>query len=257
MKRHLLSGIVLAVCMILVAGTTPALAQSGNTWQCDFFNNTNWEGWPVFTQWVGWISFDWGTGSPSPAVPVDNFSGRFTTSAFFYAGNYTFSAVADDEFVLIVDGITYLDTRGRGMSGKSLSVTIPMWQGNHTVQVLYREFTVTANIWVNWALSGSGTTPPPATNDQNWPPLPASATSVQTQFGDYTPCIQQGIHQSNCFVSDGQWNSPDVGSIAMEPQIGSWVNCSPADTDQTFWVNSQVGAQGYRCSKTLAGWFPR
>jgi hypothetical protein len=255
MKRHSLSGIVLAICLILVAGTAPVAAQSGNTWQCDFFNNPDWAGSPVFTQWVSWVSFDWGYGSPSPAVPSDNFTGRFTTNAFFYAGTYTFSIVADDEFVLIIDGQTQLDTRGRGQSGKSLSVSIPMWQGNHSVQVLYREWTLTANIWVNWALTGGSTPPPP--NGQSYPPLPASATSVQTQFGDYTPCLQQKIHQSNCFVSDGAWDSPNLGSIQMEPQIQSWVNCSPADKDQTFWVNSQVGAQGYRCSKTLAGWFPR
>jgi len=255
MKRHLLSGIVLAVCLILVVGAAPAGAQSGNTWQCDFFNNPNWAGSPVFTQWVNWVSFDWGTGSPSPAVPADNFTGRFTTSAFFYAGNYTFSVVADDEFVLIIDGITQIDTRGQGQSGKSISRTINMWQGTHSIQVLYREFTVTANIWVSWALSSGGSTPPP--DGTSYPPLPASATSVQTQYGDYTPCLQQQIHQSNCFVSDGAWDSPDQGSISMEPQIQSWVNCSPADQDQTFYVNSQVGAQGYRCSKTLAGWFPQ
>jgi hypothetical protein len=131
-----------------------------------------------------------------------------------------------------------------------------MWQGNHSVQVLYRECTVTANIWVNWVLSSGGSAPPP-TNEENWPPLPASATSVQTKYGDYTPCLQQKIHQSNCFVSDGAWDSPNLGSVQMELQIESWVVCSPPDTDQTFWVNSQVGARGYRCSKTLAGWFPR
>jgi hypothetical protein len=254
MKRILLSAALVAVLLAALVGALPVGAQSGNTWRIDYFNNTNWAGSPVTTQWNSLIAFNWGFGSPSPAVPVDNFSGRMTTDAFFYAGTYQFSAVADDEVALIIDGVTRLDTRGQGQSGKSFTLNIPMWQGMHRVEVLYREFTQTAYVFVNWSLLGSGgvtPVPPVAT----FPPLPPSASSVQTQFGNYTPCLQQNIHQANCFVSDGAWDSPNLGSIQMEPQIASWNVCA-ANAISTFTNANQV-PQEFVCSRTLAGWFPR
>ena len=121
MKRILLSAALVAVCLAALAA--PALAQSGNTWTINYYNNTDWAGYPVMTQYSPYISFNWGTGSPSSAVPVDNFSARMTTDAFFYAGTYQFSAVADDEMTVIIDGVTYLDTRGKAQSGKSSPLT--------------------------------------------------------------------------------------------------------------------------------------
>jgi len=82
---------------------------------------------------------------------------------------------------------------------------------------------------------------------------------VQSNFGDYTPCIQQNSHQSNCFHSDGAWNSPNVGSVQMEPKITIWGNCEPADKDVTWTVDQNsdpMKTHKFRCSKTLAGWFP-
>jgi hypothetical protein len=116
-------------------------------------------------------------------------------------------------------------------------VDVPLGQGNSNVTVLYREFTQMAYVTVNWQLIKGGPAPtpvPPA------PPAgqcsPPSASSVQTRFGDYTPCIQQNIHQVNCFQSDGAWNSPNQGSIEMEPQITIWGNCPP-DTVASFQVS--------------------
>jgi hypothetical protein len=252
MKRILLSAVLVAVLLAALAGALPAGAQSGNTWRIDYFNNTNWAGSPVTTQWNALIAFNWGFGSPSPAVPVDNFTARMTTDAFFYAGTYQFTGVADDEIVVIVDGVTHLDTRGRGLSGKPFTVNIAMWQGTHRVEVLYREFTQAAYVFVNWARLGSGVIPPPPSGV---PSLPASAGSVQTQFGDFTPCLQQNIHQANCFVSDGAWDSPNLGSIQMEPQIASWNVCT-ANTTNTF-LNANREPREFTCSRTLAGWFPR
>jgi hypothetical protein len=255
MKRLFLIAAAVAVCLSLVAGLTPAMAQSGNSWRADFYNNPDWAGAPVSTGYFSFISFDWGYGSPSPAVPADNFTGRFTTDAFFYAGTYNFSLIADDEIALIIDGVTFLDTRGQGQSGKQFNISVGMWQGTHHVEVLYREWTQTAYVYVNWALGGTPPPAPPPSGPQ-FPPLPASASSVVTKYGDYTPCLQQNIHQSNCFVSDGAWDSPNLGSIQMEPQIQSWVNCSPPDQINTYYVSPEIPMKDYKCSKTLAGWFP-
>ena len=119
--------------------------------------------------------------------------------------------------------------------------------------MLYREFTVDAYIYLSWLFLNGGTPPPPPPPSSPYPPVPPSSSKVVTQFGDYTPCIQQNIHQSNCFVSDGAWNSPNLGSIQMEPQITSW-NVCVADTTKTY-TNPNGQPQSYNCSKTMAGWF--
>lgn len=259
-SKHALRSLLMIVfalsAMIAPWSVLPTHAQSGNQWRIDFFSNLEWAGPPSNTQFSNTASFNWGTGSPMPNVPADNFTARFTTQAYFYGELYRVSVTADDEFVLYVDGVVFLNTIGQGMSGKTLVADIPMDPGLHSVQIDYREFTNTAYIFFNWA--------PFKSNPGGWvpsqPAVPpgtpiASATSVQTAFGDYTPCIQQNIHQANCFQSDGAWNSPNLGSIEMEPQIVVWGNCE-ADVVQTMQLYVNTDAQPAKCSRTAAGWFP-
>jgi hypothetical protein len=260
MRRFIIFALLALLVLLPLAQAKPAAAQSGNTWTANYFNNPNWSGNPVLVQFVPFVSFNWGTGSPGAGIPVDNFTARFDTSAFFYAGTYTFTTQADDEVALIIDGATVIDTRGAGQSGKTQTATWTMWQGNHQVTVFYREFTQLAYVTVNWVFQkpdGGGTTPPPTPPPPSNNCAPTSDTSVQTQFGDYTPCIQQNIHQVNCFVSDGQWNSPNRGSIETEPQITLWRVCTP-DSWASFPVSCdpEVPLQSYKCSKTAAGFFP-
>ena len=263
MKRLMFVALLalLGAALLVASGpTAPVVAQSGNTWTASYFNNPDWAYSPVLIQTVPFVSFNWGYGSPGPNVPVDNFTARFDTSAFFYAGSYRFTTTADDEVVLVVDGVTYIDTRNAGQSGKTQTVVVPMTQGNHQLQVWYREYTGLAYISVNWQYikpngGGGGTPPPPPPPPSSC--SPQSATSVQTKYGDYTPCIQQNIHQKNCFQSDGAWDSPNMGSIEMEPQITVWGTCTADQTTQ-FRVSCDpdIPLQNFKCSKTEAGWFP-
>ena len=73
-----------------------------------------------------------------------------TSTAYFYSGNYTFSALADDEISMQIDGVTYINTIGAGMSGKSVSIVVPMTQGNHNLVVHYRQYTGTAYVYLTW-----------------------------------------------------------------------------------------------------------
>ncbi len=255
----LLLALLLAILPVLSAPPTPAMAQSGNMWSSYFYNNTEWAGNPVYIESVPLIAYNWGFASPGPGVAQDMFTATFSTTAFFYAGLYRFSTTADDEITLIIDGVTVIDTRNQGQSGKSQVVDINMWQGNHRVDVLYREFTETAYAFVTWAYLKT-TTPPPVTQPPAPPPStcsPQSVSSLQTRYGDYTPCIQQGLHQAACFQSSGQWDSPNLGSIETEPQIQLWMACT-ADSVTTFPVSCDpnIPPQAYRCSKTEAGHFP-
>ena len=83
------------------------------------------------------------------------------------------------------------------MSGKSVTLILPMTQGNHNIVVRYRQYTNTAYVYFTWVygISTATPTPPPSSTpacDPWWScSCPTQATSVTTQFGDYTSCIQQ------------------------------------------------------------------
>lgn len=261
MKRILCGLLLIAALLVtLSVSHNTANAQSGNPWNLFYYNNPNWSGNPVFSSTAGGLNFNWNGGSPAPNVPGTNWSMTATTSGFFYGGQYTFVALADDEVVVSVDNQILIDTRGRNQVGKWQQVNYGLWQGTHSVTVNYRQFGGGSYLQVNWSVSKPGPTPPPAPPPNlQYPLAPTSVTSLTNEFGDYTPCIQQNLQQANCFHQNGQWNSPNVGSIQMEPQITIWGNCSPADKDQRFTVNASVNpviTQSFRCSKSLAGWFP-
>jgi hypothetical protein len=259
--RRLTFALLLALTSLF--GVQFALAQSGNSWRVDFFANPDWSGAPAYTTFTNSIAYNWtGMANPAPGVPADNFSARFTTSAFFYAGTYNFSVTADDEIVLYVDGNPRLDTRGQGLSGKTIVATVNLTQATHNIQLDYRQYTGPAYVFLKWEIAKAPTppTPVPATPVPAPTPVaancPASASSVTTQFGNYTPCIAQGLHQASCFQSNGAWDAPNLGSIQMEPKIEVWGNCT-ANKIETRQLYCNAAPQSAVCSRTEAGWFPR
>jgi hypothetical protein len=266
-KRTMLLATVALALVLLVALPQASQAQNGNTWTVQFYPNPNWSGAPAMSYYSPYVDFNWGTVPPGPGMPAENWTATMTTSAFFYAGTYTFSALADDEMSLQIDGITYINTIGAGMSGKPVAVGVALAQGTHTLVVQYRQYTGTAYVYLTWAYGSSGTVYPPppvspsqpiatpAACDPEWScTCPVQATTVTTVYGDYTPCIEQNLHQSQCYVSNGEWNAPNTGSIETEPQIVVWGACTP-DSVQTMQLTCNQAPQSAKCSKTGAGWF--
>ncbi len=258
MKRiaSLIAALVLVVAVAWPAAGT-AYAQSGNVWYVEYFPNLDWGGIPVFTQSRSTLDVNWNSGSPGPAVPTQNFTAYMTTSAAFNPGVYRFSLLADDEVVFQIDGTAVVDTRGQGLVGQTYSVDVAMTAGTHHLEVYYRQYTQADYVNVSWVplpgpLPLAGPVTLPVTGGTNGTP-PPSASSVVTQYGDYTRCIQQGLHQANCFVPPAN-NSPNLGSVQMEPPITIWGNCTP-DSSTTFLTGPDNTPQSYKCSKTGAGWF--
>ena len=232
MKRRnlILPALLVLVLLAAVTAALPAqrlLAQSGNSWYVQYYSDPNWSV-PSVGMYSSYIDFNWGTTPPAPGMPSTNWTATHDEHRLLLRGNYTFSALADDEISMQIDGVTYINTMGAGMSGKTVTLILPMTEGNHNIVVRYRQYTEHAYVYLTWiyGISTATPTPPPASTpacDPWWScSCPTQATSVTTQYGDYTSCIQQNIHQSNCFVSDGQWDSPNMGSIEMEPQIQVW-----------------------------------
>ena len=64
---------------------------------------------PVLVRQDRDIDFQWGTGSPGPAVPADRFSARWRGYWPFETGRYTFVAYSDDGVRIWVDGQRIVD----------------------------------------------------------------------------------------------------------------------------------------------------
>lgn len=260
MRRFLIATLLGLIAFSALA-LPPANAQSGNWWQVDFYPNAEWRGAPAYTQYVNFADFNWGQASPGPNIPAQNFTARLYTDAFFYAGYYRFTILADDEVRLAVNNVTYFDTVGRNQSGKSFTVDVPFYQGQSRVSLDFRQYSGPGYLHMSWAYlkpdqSYPGYTPPPAAPAPTPVPPPTSVSSLSNKYGDFTPCIRQKIHQANCFHASGEWNSPNLGSVQMEPQIAIWQPCK-ADSEmvQRLFVNRDP--QASKCSKSEAGWFPK
>jgi len=113
---------------------------NGTGMRGEYFNNNGWSGSPVFVRCDQWIRFSWWGGGPGNGVPNDYFSVRWTGNIFIpTAGNYTFSAEADDRVHLYIDGV-HVVTNG--------SVTRNLSAGAHSIRIDYAEDGGRA--WVNF-----------------------------------------------------------------------------------------------------------
>ena len=82
---------------------TPVPAATFANWKSSFFANPDLAGTPVLVTDQPNISFNWGTGSPGPNVPNDNFSARFERTLDFAYGTYELSVTMDDGARVFVD----------------------------------------------------------------------------------------------------------------------------------------------------------
>ncbi len=260
MKRILATlGALVATLALLFSAHSAVNAQSGNTWNLFYFDNLNWTGNPAATATVPFLNFNWNGAPPAANMPGANWTLTATTTAFFNGGQYQFSALADDEVLVMVDNLSIIDTRGKNQVGKWQTHQLGMTAGMHNVQVFYRQFGGASFVNVTWAYAKPGPNPTPTARALPNPLAPASAKTVTTPFGVFDACIQNGWHQSKCFIQDGKWNSPNLGSIEMEPAIAIWGNCEPADSDVRWTTDANtnpIQTRAFRCSKSLAGWFP-
>ena len=118
-RKSLLSAGVVALVLLAIT-ITPLLAQNGNVWNVSYFDNSNWTAPPAMGMQSSYIDFNWGTVPPGPGMPSTNWTATMTSSVYFYyTGTYIFQALADDEVSLQIDGVTYINTIGAGMSGKT------------------------------------------------------------------------------------------------------------------------------------------
>jgi hypothetical protein len=107
-------------------------------WRGEYFNNPSLAGAPALVRNDVAVGFDWGSGSPAPGLPVDNFSARWTRSLDFDAGAYRFYARVDDGVRLWIDNNLVID-QWHDSALTTYSADVNLSQGTHTVRMEYYE----------------------------------------------------------------------------------------------------------------------
>jgi|GEM_PF-2052148 len=107
-----------------------------------YYTNTSWSGTPAISRCDNAINFDWGTGGPFGATPVDNISAEWHLPRYFPAGTTTITSTSDDGMSVFIDGNLALDNGGthNALTPKSATVSYAT-AGYHDLYVEYNEAT--------------------------------------------------------------------------------------------------------------------
>jgi len=195
-------------------------------WRGEYYNNINLAGAPVLVRNDGDINFNWGTGSPAPNLPVDNFSVRWTrTLNFSQSSWYQFHALVDDGVRLFVDNVPVIDD---WQDGSPHEVLGNQWlaAGDHSLRVEYYDHTGGALIQV-WPEQISSPPPAPPSPpeakfdaDPNSGPEPLRVHFTNHSSGDYDSCqwkFGDGDTSDNC---DGPHHTyRDIGTYTVRLKI--------------------------------------
>jgi hypothetical protein len=118
-------------------------------WRGEYFANITLSGSPTLVRNDGEIAFDWGAGSPASAIPVDNFSVRWTRSAGFNPGDYVFNARSDDGIRAWVDGQLIID-QWHEAGNTTYRAIRSLGSGVHDIKVEYYENLGDARVQFWW-----------------------------------------------------------------------------------------------------------
>ena len=124
----------------------------GATWRGEYFDNQTLAGSPTVVRYDEAIDFDWGDGSPDPAIAADTFSVRWTRALGFNAGDYRFLTSTDDGVRVWVDGGLVVDAWEEMQLPNTHTGEVYLADGQHTVTVEYYERGGGASAHVWWQL---------------------------------------------------------------------------------------------------------
>jgi hypothetical protein len=128
---------------------------SSDVWRAEYYANGGLNGSPALVRYDQAIDFDWGSGSPAPQIPADNFSVRWTRTLGFLPGTYRLFASTDDGVRIFVDGNLVVDDWRDQELPNTNSGDITLSEGQHTVVVEYYEHGGEAAAHVWWERLGT------------------------------------------------------------------------------------------------------
>jgi hypothetical protein len=135
------------------AGGSTAGGATGCTdptkWAVKYWDNTTLSGTPAAQICEDAVDNNWGGGGPA-GTGSDFFSGRWTKTVNFAAGNYQFLIGADDGVRMRIDGVTVYN-RWVDKSFSTETVVLPLTAGDHVIEVEYYEWGGGARLLMQWS----------------------------------------------------------------------------------------------------------
>jgi len=126
----------------------PVTPPANGAWTANYYANPDLLGSPTIVRGEMQPGGDWGSGSPFPAIPNDNWSARWTANLNLEGGEYRIRAVVDDGIRVYVDGAVVLN-EWHPAAREEYVVTRAFGAGNHTFTVEYYEATAGAYLDFN------------------------------------------------------------------------------------------------------------
>lgn len=148
----------IAACMMLLLMAFPLASEAAPlkklSWRAEYYDNASLSGQPRIVRFednlANGLAHDWGYKSPSPEIPVDRFSARWTRRLHFDKGDYMFFLTVDDGARVWIDGKLIFDAWNVGHKS-NLKTRLRFEQaGDKTVQIAYFENTGQASIHFVW-----------------------------------------------------------------------------------------------------------
>jgi tripartite motif-containing protein 71 len=158
------------------------------TWRGEYFANPWLVETPMLIRQDTAIDFNWGTGSPGPGVPADNFSARWQRYVWFEADTYRFTVFADDGVRLWVDDRLLID-QWQDPQVATFQANVTLSQDYHRVRLEYYDGSGSAAVHLSWQSLATPTPTPTCTPTSTSTPTP---TSTRPTLRIYLPLILRG-----------------------------------------------------------------
>ncbi len=152
------------------------LPVAGGPWTAQYYPNSTLSGSPTLIQSEASPTHNWGNGSPTPSIPNDHWSARWTSLQTLEAGQYQLSVTPDDGVRVYIDGQPVID-QWHISSGHPYVVNVLLTAGQHNFAVEYFEETGLASLDFNLTQVSVAIPPaaPTAVPPVNIPPGTTSA----------------------------------------------------------------------------------
>lgn len=150
MKRFFGIALVLTLLLSVFPSVTDAAPLKNLSWRAEYFDNPALQGAPKMALYEATFGHDWGFGSPSPEIPADFFSARFTRRLHLDDGVYFFNLTVDDGARVWLDGQLIIDAWSIGPQRDVRAKVQIDTSGDHQIQVAYFENTGRASIQMTW-----------------------------------------------------------------------------------------------------------
>jgi hypothetical protein len=127
-------------------------------WKGEYWSNRTLSGGPVLVRNDRDVNFEWEDGPPSPSLPADNFSARWTREVPLEDSLYRFHILSDDGIRLWVDDELRYDA-WRDQEANERTLDLNLSKGQHEILIEYYEHGGGARVHVWWERLTSPTYP--------------------------------------------------------------------------------------------------